>query len=263
MSKYLTISRRPGFTLIELLVVISIIALLIAVLLPTLAASRNSARTLQCLSSIRQMSNLVAIYGNDNTGFMPAAQSVYDSNGNGTIDGGDAAVEGTQAGFWFEVLQIALEGTGSNLLYTEMANQKETNLFWSCPEWEDSERFTDVNFRTGYGFTRQPEATSTSGTGPQNVIASWAPDVEFWRPEDLEFPTKRAIIGDCADWGLIQQSAVAYQFGDTTQYALNQVDLYRHLAPVGGTNLAFADGHAESINQPQDASDAVRSPDLR
>ncbi|MEM1211579.1 MAG: type II secretion system protein [Planctomycetota bacterium] len=254
--------RRPGFTLIELLVVISIIALLIAVLLPTLAASRNSARTLQCLSSIRQMSNLVAIYGNDNNGFMPSAQSTYDSDGDGAITPSDAAVEGTQGGFWFEVLQIALEGTGSNLLYTEMANQKETNLFWSCPEWEDSDRFTDVGFRTGYGFTRQPEAVSTS-FGGQNVVQHWNASgaIEFWRPEDLTFPTKRAIIGDASDWGIFHQGLTAYEFGFGNN--LNTLDLHRHLAPVGGTNLAFADGHAESINQPQDANDAVRSPDLR
>ncbi|MEM6551374.1 MAG: type II secretion system protein [Planctomycetota bacterium] len=255
--------RHAAFTLIELLVVISIIALLIAVLLPTLASARQSARTLQCLSSIRQMSNLVAIYGNDNNGFMPAAQSLYDSNTNGVIDVGDAPVEGTQQGFWFEVLQIALEGTGSNTLYSEMADQKDTNLFWSCPEWAEAERFRDFDFVPGYGLTRQPEAESTLGSGPQNVIQSWAPEVEFWRPEDLTFPTKRGLIGDAADWGIIQQSPTPYQFGDATAYGLNTLDLYRHLAPIGGTNLAFADGHAESINQPQDAHDALRNPDLR
>ncbi len=62
--------RQAAFTLIELLVVISIIALLIAVMLPSLAQARESAYRAKCLSGTRQTSVAVLAYATDNREYL-------------------------------------------------------------------------------------------------------------------------------------------------------------------------------------------------
>ncbi len=48
-------NRKRGFTLIEILVVISIIAILAALLLPTLSRAREQARRTVCINNIKQI----------------------------------------------------------------------------------------------------------------------------------------------------------------------------------------------------------------
>ena len=61
-SKY---SKSSGFTLIELLVVITIIAVLVAILLPAVKMVRNAAESASCLSNLRQMFLSIDAYALD------------------------------------------------------------------------------------------------------------------------------------------------------------------------------------------------------
>ncbi|MHC4637356.1 MAG: type II secretion system protein [Planctomycetota bacterium] len=67
-------NKPKGFTLIELLVVISIIALLMAILLPTLAKVKEQALAASCKANLRQWTVAFTMMFNDNNGRFASKQ---------------------------------------------------------------------------------------------------------------------------------------------------------------------------------------------
>lgn len=68
--------RRGGFTLIEILVVVAIIALLVAILLPSLRNARESAKTTACMANLRQIGIVNQMYLNDFNNYFPDARGI-------------------------------------------------------------------------------------------------------------------------------------------------------------------------------------------
>lgn len=63
--------RISGFTIIELLVVISIVALLIALLLPAIKRAREVARGMGCMANLSQVQLATLLYAEDHDGHLP------------------------------------------------------------------------------------------------------------------------------------------------------------------------------------------------
>ncbi len=71
-------TKKTGFTLIELLVVVAIIALLIAILLPSLAKAREAAKRTICGQNVKGILGSCNIYARDNENWWPTVGSWHD-----------------------------------------------------------------------------------------------------------------------------------------------------------------------------------------
>lgn len=75
-------AEQRGFTLIELLVVIAIIALLMGILMPALQRVRKQARTVACLTKLKQWAIYFKMYTDDYDGYLMQGYAGVAPSGN-------------------------------------------------------------------------------------------------------------------------------------------------------------------------------------
>ena len=94
--------RYLGFTLLELLVVIAVIAILAAVIAPALHKSKETAKELVCSSNLRQLSQALFTYADDNQTFPSGFAGMQKTLPPGGVLGN--AVRDYQGWWWFHYI---------------------------------------------------------------------------------------------------------------------------------------------------------------
>jgi prepilin-type N-terminal cleavage/methylation domain-containing protein len=112
-------SKRRGFTLVELLVVIGIIALLIAILLPSLTKARMQANAVKCASNLKQFGTGAKMWQAEHTRQKFQMGAYYGNLASLKINGGVwTCPQGEQDGQFFNVVGATLHGTnGGSIVY--------------------------------------------------------------------------------------------------------------------------------------------------
>ncbi len=240
LSRRATARRPGGFTLVELLVVIGIIALLIGILLPSLSRARASAKTLVCLSQVRQTAFAFQLYANEYEGIViPENLPGFFSSAPWFQWG--ASVDGS----WPAKTRPYINEGDEN--QSGVAANKNFNEFLSCPEMlgnyplenhADSHYALNLNLRgTDYGDYLSPASTPFNWKYKKFVnfdnSASIALLIDGMNKGRTVWPE-----GFTPDGEHIDGVSTAAQW---------DVSILPHPSFKQGTNVLFLDGHGESV----------------
>jgi prepilin-type processing-associated H-X9-DG protein/prepilin-type N-terminal cleavage/methylation domain-containing protein len=217
-------NRKAAFTLIELLVVVAIIAVLAALLLPTLQKAKDNARSSQCLNNLRQIGQLVMFYTGDFNEYVPAS---YDGGSN----------PNPPPRFWYSklcylYLGVTTGGMGDNDLW---GTGKGSDRIFICPTVPDRGKDgLQREWQLGYGW-------NYCGLTHQDLTIT----VTLWgytaRLSQVLKPSQTIMAGDSHS----QQNMYAIKSYVFRGFAPGY--LFTESRHNGRANFVFVDGHVESL----------------
>jgi prepilin-type N-terminal cleavage/methylation domain-containing protein/prepilin-type processing-associated H-X9-DG protein len=238
MARYSPGRRHSAFTLVELLVVVGIIAVLVSILLPSLARARRQAKITSCASNLRQIVMAMTAYALDNRGQYPTM-----------------AMPGTGANLWDVGIPfydaLVLHGLSHDTFFCPAAQDR------SMPDgsFDYYTTFYIINYNVWVprlnGADVIPPAPDYAGTRfkiVQPPPARFAGPVKMGDPMATLNPMITDIVGSS---GGITPPANADATQPGNPYGISTVSNHREGNRLLGVNQGFADGHVD-MNPPSD-----------
>jgi prepilin-type N-terminal cleavage/methylation domain-containing protein/prepilin-type processing-associated H-X9-DG protein len=242
---------RRAFTLIELLVVIAIIAILAALLLPVLAAAKDRAKQVSCVSNLRQWGLAIPMYVADYSDGIPRDGM----NSSGTYGAGDSQ----QPNAWFNLLpplvaERPLSAYTTNV--TAGASAEQNSRIVPFPDGLGKMYHCTAARMTGNDFTlidgdAPPHGADGFFSYDMNIdlkhsLPSYSvnyPYPQMPKVSQIKRPLETVFLFDCAFSPTAEPTA-----GGTNPYnSVNPANRWRSFASRHnkGGNIVFVEGHVE------------------
>ncbi|MFA5292711.1 MAG: type II secretion system protein [Phycisphaerae bacterium] len=167
---------QKAFTLVELLVVISIIAILLAMLMPALQKARKQAKSVICISNLKQWGLMYSMYCEDNSGYFFSGQV------NGSYKGGPTGAD--HGRYWRgamrpysnnEKMWLCPETVRPQVSGQEPAKGSSSEVAW---EFDGDVGSYGIN---GWVLNPSPTADDSGGTDATGGVFSRKPISDFWK----------------------------------------------------------------------------------
>jgi prepilin-type N-terminal cleavage/methylation domain-containing protein/prepilin-type processing-associated H-X9-DG protein len=234
---------RRAFTLIELLVVVSVIAVLIAILLPAMGKAKENARKTMCASQLKGQGQSLAVYASANNEDLPGGP-LYDNSANTAT--------------WLHDNRQEFSDTLLNV-QTNVNMRKESLRKWFyCPSNQEynldaywaASGAAGTNRRLGYTYLNyRNQAPSPLYTNVKPVKRD-SPKLDYRKKWNPAFGARLELIEDLimttADPSSPVASYVPLQ-ASTGTWVTSVSHAGRNGKPTGA-NALFLDGHAEFLN---------------
>ena len=244
--------RQQGFTLIELLVVISIIALLIAILLPALSSAKYAANVTKCSIAVRSIGMVQLSYAVDNKEYFPHGRPKYSGGGN-WVTARDA---GAQIRSW-ELFAGGANGYDLRPIYYDyMQNNNQENVM-HCPMksekfFQDNQDDRILSYMLYTSNNHRLKHFEYDGANAYERLGdTWSPRGE---PEaDFTLIASDFVLGDFAPHGQPQFR------GAMTTHPAPTGSLHEHFAEINDFGGHILDTTQDSPNNFADADGSVQT----
>jgi len=224
-------TKKSGFTLVELLVVIAVVSILAGLLLPALQKARESARTVSCLSNVKQMLLGAILYGNDNDDCLPG--SWVGANAQDT-SGIKINLTTPDVNVWWHDADITPALKDQNWMYQVWKSAGVDKTAFVCPGKPlNSTGAADVNFSN------------------KEYMVGYSTPARFWimRSTKALRPTNQVIVMDSPIQQGYYLTTPSPKLAAVPSAGSGHFSLPKYHAGIW--NLGFIDGHAGNEKGPK------------